>query len=240
MWWLYMFHITIVFGVIYLILYPGLGSFEGVLGWTQASQFQKEQDAASEKYDPIFNKFAKLDLVAVSENPEAITIGKRLFSTYCTQCHGSDAGGARGYPSLRDDDWLFGGKPEEIKTTILAGRVGAMPAWKEVLDTKQIFDVTEYARSLSGHEGDSIVVSRGKEVFAANCAVCHGADARGNIMFGAPNLTDNIWLYGGSQKRVLESISMGRNGIMPPHEEFLGEAKAHLLAAYVYSLSQKE
>ena len=240
MWWLYMFHFTIVFGVIYLILYPGLGSYEGVLGWTQASEYQEELDEAAEKYDHIFNKYAKQDLVAVSENPEAITIGKRLFSTYCTQCHGSDAGGARGYPNLRDDDWLFGGEPEAIKKTILEGRVGSMPAWQEVLDTKQIFDVAEYSRSLSGREGDSIVVSRGREIFVTNCAVCHGADGRGNYMFGAPNLTDNLWLYGGSQKRVIESISKGRNGQMPPHKEFLGEAKSHLLAAYVYSLSQEK
>lgn len=240
LWWLYLFHFTIVFGVIYLILYPGLGSFEGLLGWTQVSEYQEEKAAAEEKYGPIFNKYIDQDLLAVAENPEATTIGKRLFSTYCTQCHGSDAGGARGYPNLRDDDWLFGGKPEDIKISILEGRLGSMPAWKSVLDTKAIFNVAEYVRSLSGRGGDSTVISRGKESFATNCAVCHGADARGNYMFGAPNLTDNIWLYGGSQNRVIESISKGRNGQMPPHKEFLGEAKAHLLAAYVYSLSQEK
>ena len=240
MWWLYMFHFTIIFSVIYLILYPGLGSFEGVLGWTQTTQYQEEIDTAAEKYDPIFDKFAKQDLVAVSEDPEALTIGKRLFSTYCTQCHGSDAGGARGYPSLRDGDWLFGGKPEDIKKSILEGRIGAMPAWQEVLGTEGVFNAAEYVRSLGGREGNRVVISKGKEIFAKNCAVCHGADAKGNILFGAPNLTDNIWLYGGSQNRVIESISKGRSGEMPPHEEFLGEAKVHLLAAYVYSLSQKE
>ena len=240
LWWLYMFHFTIIFGVIYLILYPGLGSFEGILGWTQVNEYQEEQAVASEKYDPIFDKYINQDLIAVAENSEAITIGKRLFSAYCTQCHGSDAGGARGYPSLRDGDWLFGGKPEDIKKSILEGRVGTMPAWEEVLDTKEIFNVAEYVRSLSGHEGDSIVISRGKESFVKNCVVCHGADAGGNYQFGAPNLTNNIWLYGGSQNRVIESISKGRNGQMPPNKEFLGEAKAHLLAAYVYSLSQKE
>ena len=240
LWWLYMFHFTIVFSVIYLILYPGLGSFEGLLGWTQVSEYQEEKAAAREKYDPIFSKYIDQDLLAVAENPEAITIGKRLFSTYCTQCHGSDAGGARVYPNLRDDDWLFGGKPEDIKKSILEGRTGTMPAWESVLDTKVIFYVTEYVRSLSGHEGDNTVISRGKEIYATNCAVCHGADARGIYMFGAPNLTDNIWLYGGSQKRVIESISKGRNGQMPPNKEFLGEAKAHLLAAYVYSLSREK
>jgi len=240
LWWLYMFHFTIVFGVIYLILYPGLGSFGGVLGWTQTGEYQEEMDAAAEKYGPIFDKYAKQDLITVSENPEAITIGKRLFATYCIQCHGSDAGGARGYPNLRDDDWLFGGKPEDIKKSIVEGRIGTMPPFQEVLDTEGVFNVAEYVRSLSGHEGDSTVISRGKESFATNCAVCHGADARGNYLFGAPNLTDNIWLYGGSQKRVIESIAEGRIGEMPPNKEFLGEAKSHLLAAYVYSLSQKE
>jgi len=240
MWWLYMFHFTIIFGVIYLILYPGLGSYEGVFGWTQVSQYQQEIDTAAEKYDPIFDKFAKQDLVAVSENPEANTIGKRLYATYCTQCHGSDARGARGYPNLTDDDWLWGGKPEDIKKTIMEGRFGGMPAWQEVIGTEGVFNVTEYVRSLSGHEGNRVVISKGKEIFTTNCVVCHGADAKGNYMFGAPDLTDNKWLYGGSQKRVLESVSKGRTGIMPPHEEFLGEAKVHLLAAYVYSLSQKE
>jgi len=240
MWWLFMFHFTIVFGVIYLVLYPGMGSFEGVLGWTQTSQYQDEIDTAAEKYDPIFDKFAKQDLVAVSEDPEANTIGKRLYATYCTQCHGSDARGARGYPNLTDDDWLWGGKPEDIKKTIIEGRFGAMPAWQEVIGTEGVFNVTEYVRSLSGHEGNRVVISKGKEIFTTNCVVCHGSDAKGNYMFGAPNLTDNIWLYGGSQKRVVESISKGRSGVMPPHKGFLGESKVHLLAAYVYSLSQKE
>jgi len=240
LWWLFMFYFTIVFGFIYLVLYPGLGSFEGILGWNQVNAYEEEKVVASEKYDPIFDKYVNQDLITVANNPEAVTIGKRLFSAYCTQCHGSDAGGARGYPSLRDDDWLFGGKPEDIKKSILEGRVGTMPAWKEVLDTKEIFNLAAYVRSLSGYQGDSTVISRGKESFVTNCAVCHGADARGNYQFGAPNLTDKVWLYGSSQNRVIESISKGRNGQMPPHKEFLGEAKAHLLAAYVYSLSQKE
>lgn len=240
MWWLYLFHFTIIFGVIYLILYPGLGSYEGVFGWTQVSQYQEEIDVAAEKYDPIFDKYAKQDLVAVSEDPEAITIGKRLYATYCTQCHGSDARGARGYPDLTDDDWLWGGKPEDIKKTIMEGRTGTMPAWQEVIGTENVFNVSEYVRSLGGQEANRVVISKGKEIFATNCAICHGADAKGNYMFGAPNLTDNKWIYGGSQKRVIESISKGRSGEMPPHKEFLGEAKVHLLAAYVYSLSQKE
>jgi cytochrome c oxidase cbb3-type subunit 3 len=240
MWWLYMFHFTIIFGVIYLVLYPGLGTFEGVLGWTQISEYQEEMDAAAEKYDPIFNKYVNQDLVAVSENPEANTIGKRLYATYCTQCHGSDARGARGYPDLTDDEWLWGGKPEDIKKTIMEGRIGAMPAWQEVIGTEGVFNVTEYVRSLSGQEGNRVVISKGKEIFTTNCVVCHGADAKGNYMFGAPNLTDKTWLYGGSQKRVIESVSKGRSGQMPPHGEFLGEAKVHLLAAYVYSLSRSE
>lgn len=240
MWWLYLFHFTIIFGVIYLILYPGLGSYEGIFGWTQVSQYQEEIDVAAEKYDPIFDKYAKQDLVAVSEDPEAITIGKRLYATYCTQCHGSDARGARGYPDLTDDDWLWGGKPEDIKKTIMEGRTGTMPAWQEVIGTENVFNVSEYVRSLGGQEANRVVISKGKEIFATNCAICHGADAKGNYMFGAPNLTDNKWIYGGSQKRVIESISKGRSGEMPPHKEFLGEAKVHLLAAYVYSLSQKE
>ncbi len=238
LWWLFMFYITIAFSVVYLILYPGLGSFEGILGWSQIGEYQEEKTEASVKYDPLFNKYINQDLAEVADNPEAITIGKRLFSSYCTQCHGSDAGGARGYPNLRDDDWLHGDKPEDIKKAILEGRTGNMPAWEGILDRKEIFNVTEYIRSLNSLAGDDIVLFRGKESYIKNCAVCHGADGKGNYQFGAPNLTDNIWIYGGSQKRIIESIAKGRNGQMPPHEEFLGEAKAHLLAAYVYSLSQ--
>jgi len=237
-WWLNMYLVTIVWGIAYLILYPGLGSFSGYLNWTQENQYEKEVQAADAKYGPIYDRFLNEDLKSLVNNEDALKIGGRLFSTYCTTCHGSDAGGARGYPNLTDNDWLFGGDPETIQTTIMDGRQSAMPGWQSVIGTEGVFNVAEYVRSLGGTEVNAIVAQKGKDIYMVNCLACHGVDGKGNPLLGAPNLTDNIWLYGGSQQDIIESISKGRNGQMPPHKEFLGKAKVHLLAAYVYSLSQ--
>lgn len=237
-WWLNLFYITLVFGVIYLILYPGLGSFKGVKKWTQVNQYEDEVKAASEKYDPLYEQFVNQDIAALADNPEAVKIGQRLYSAYCTTCHGSDAGGARGFPNLRDDDWLWGGDPNAIKTTIMNGRQGAMPAWKEMIEDEEIDQVTEYVISLGGRAHDSAMAQKGKNIFSQYCAVCHGAEGKGTPMMGAPNLTDDIWLYGGSKASIVETINGGRSGRMPPHKEFLGEARVHLLATYIYSLSK--
>lgn len=236
-WWLMMFYITLVFGTIYLALYPGLGTFQGFLGWSSKGQYETEVTKSEETYGPLYNRYLEQDLKVVAADPEAQKMGKRLFSSYCTQCHGSDARGARGYPNLTDNDWLYGGKPETIKATIMSGRAGMMPAWGEIIGNEGVFNVTAYIESLSGREVDVLVAARGKEVFATTCAACHGADATGMQAMGSPNLTDKVWLHGGSNKRIAETISKGRQGVMPPHGEFLGEAKVHLLAAYVYSLS---
>ena len=240
LWWFYMFIITIVWGVVYLIMYPGLGAFSGVLGWSQANQLEAEMQYADETYGPIYKKYQDTDLVSLSKDEAALKIGERLYASYCTTCHGSDARGARGYPNLRDDDWLFGGEPENIKASIMNGRNALRPPWESILGESKVFDVTSYVEQLAGREVDSLHASKGKEIFNINCAACHGLEGKGNPMIGAPNLTDDIWLYGGSQKKIIESIMQGRNGIMPAHEEFLGEAKVHILSAYIYSLSNKE
>ncbi|MGB1800821.1 MAG: cytochrome-c oxidase, cbb3-type subunit III [Gammaproteobacteria bacterium] len=239
-WWLYMFVLTIVWGVGYLIMYPGLGAFSGVLGWSQVNQLEAEMQSADETYGPIYKKYQDTDLVALSKDETALKIGERLYASYCTTCHGSDARGARGYPNLRDDDWLFGGEPENIKTSIMKGRNALMPAWEAVLSESDIFNVTSYVEQLSGRIVDSLHASKGKQIYNINCAACHGPEGKGNPIMGAPNLSDDIWLYGGSQKKIIESIIRGRNGIMPAHGEFLGEAKVHILSAYIYSLSNKE
>ena len=239
-WWLTMFYITLVFGAVYLVLYPGLGSFKGVLNWSQTNQYDHEINQANETYGPVYNKYLNDDVTALINDADALKIGARLYSTYCTTCHGSDARGVRGFPNLRDNDWLHGGSSENIKKTILNGRQGMMPAWEEILGNDGVFQVTEYVRSLSGREVDSVVAYQGKQMFDKNCVVCHGADGKGNQALGAPNLTDNIWLYGGTQKQIFQSIAAGRNGIMPAHKEFLGEAKVHLLATYIYGLSVDE
>jgi cytochrome c oxidase cbb3-type subunit 3 len=163
-------------------------------------------------------------------------MGQRLFLNHCAQCHGSDAGGSKGFPNLSDSDWLYGGEPQDIKTTILAGRAGVMPPFAH-LESGQVSDVANYVRNLSGLAADQIKVGRGAEVFKANCAACHGGDGKGNAAMGAPNLTDKVWLYGGSEATIVETVTKGRNGVMPAHEAILTPEKVHLLAAYVWGLS---
>lgn len=238
-WVINLFYVTLFFGVIYLVLYPGLGSFRGLLGWTQTSQYDQEVEAAHANYGPLFDEFLGQDIANLSGDDGALSIGRRLYSSYCATCHGADARGARGFPDLTDHSWLFGDTPEQIETSIMEGRQGMMPAWEETLDHVKVFNVAQYVRGLSGKEVDAIIAAKGKSVYQTNCAACHGAGGKGNQAMGAPDLTDTVWLYGGSQKRVIESIAKGRRGRMPPHREFLGEAKVHVLAAYVYSLSRR-
>jgi cytochrome c oxidase cbb3-type subunit 3 len=237
-WWLNLFYITLFFSVGYLALYPGLGTFEGLLKWTSTGQYEREIDLADARYGPLFKKFAEMDIVAVADDADARRMGERMFVSYCATCHGSDARGARGFPNLRDNDWLYGGEPATILQTILDGRSGTMPAWEDALGGQQgVSDMTEYVFSLSGRKADEAAVTRASSQYTAMCVACHGADGTGNQALGAPNLTDNIWLFGGTRERVMETIAKGRNGKMPPHREFLGEEKSHLLAAYIYSLS---
>jgi len=237
-WWLNMFYITLYFSIGYLALYPGLGTFKGLLEWTSTGQYEREIDIADAKYGPLFKKFQEMPVVAVAADPEARRMGERLFVNYCATCHGSDARGARGFPNLRDNDWLYGGDPDVIQQTILEGRNGVMPAWADALGGDAgVADVTEFVFSLSGRDVDQAAAARGGEKYQMLCVACHGADGTGNQALGAPNLTDSIWLYGGSSKQVTETIAKGRMGVMPPHRDFLGEDKVHLLAAYVYSLS---
>lgn len=236
-WWLNMFYITLVFGIVYLILYPGLGSFGGVLGWTSTQRYETELERAEAKYGPIFEKYQQTAIRTLAGNDEAMQTAGRLYVNYCAQCHGSDARGATGYPNLRDDDWLWGGAPDQIKETILNGRTAAMPGWEAALGEDGLFNVTEYVLSLSGRQHDPAVADKGEEKYQQLCIACHGPEGKGNVAMGAPDLTDRTWLYGGSQKTVMASIAGGRQGRMPPHQEFLGEAKVHLLAAYIYHLS---
>jgi len=237
-WWLNMFYITLVFGIIYLILYPGLGTFAGVLGWTAQNQYEQEIDLATNRYEALYAEYLERDIATNATDPDAVGMGERLYVTYCTVCHGSDAGGVRGYPNLRDSDWLWGGSPEQIKQTILDGRQGLMPAWGGSLGEDGVREVTSYVLQLAGREHDPAQAEAGKARFETFCVACHMADGSGNQALGAPNLTNDIWLYGGTAEDIAQSISGGRAGKMPAHREFLGEARAHLLATYVYSLSQ--
>lgn len=233
-WWLWMFVITLVFGCGYLIAYPGLGNFPGLLGWSQISQYEKEVADAQAKYEPQFEEFLSVPIPELAMNPKALLMGQRLFANNCAQCHGSDAGGAYGFPNLTDKDWLYGGSPENIVQSISAGRTGTMPPWGPALTDQQATDVVQHVRSLTGLAEPT---DAGKQVFSMFCVACHGADATGNTVLGAPNLTDDIWLYGSSAEEILNGVENGRSGLMPAHKELLTESRIHILAAYVYNLS---
>ena len=237
-WWMWLFYLTIVFSLGYLVLYPGLGSYAGALGWTQVKQLEEENAHAQAVYDPVYDRFAAQDIVALSKNAEALAIGQKLFLNNCAQCHASDGGGSRGFPNLTDKDWLWGGAPETIKATITNGRTGNMPPLGPVLGDEGVKDAAAYVLSLSGNAHDSIRAAKGKETFARICVACHGAEGKGNPALGAPNLTDKVWLHG-SGEAILETISRGRVNQMPAHKDILTPAKIHLLTAYVYSLSEK-
>ncbi|MBS0319144.1 MAG: cytochrome-c oxidase, cbb3-type subunit III [Proteobacteria bacterium] len=241
-WWMWLFYITIVFACIYLALYPGLGKFPGLLGWTSAGAYQDDVRATQATVAPMYAKYLTMDIPAVAADPAAHATGERLFLTYCAQCHGSDAGGSKGFPNLRDSDWLYGGDPATIKASITNGRNGIMPAFGPALGDEKIRQVVNYVRTLSGLPADSLLAQLGRPVFMENCAACHGADGKGNQAVGAPNLTDSIWLYGSTIPTLIETVTKGRGEAgtltrMPAHKDLLDDGKIQLLAAYVWGLS---
>ncbi|OAN17903.1 cytochrome C oxidase Cbb3 [Photobacterium jeanii] len=268
-WWSYMFWGTLIFGAIYLALYPGLGNFKGFLGWTSSDQTvrtleESQRSVALSQQEKKLNQYAKelsdaearfgetfqalaydstgktlLPITQIAENEEAIKVGQRLFIQNCAQCHGSDARGQSGYPNLTDHAWLYGGEPETIKTTIMEGRIGVMPAWIDSLGKDGVKEVTSYVLSMSGRKVNAKEAAAGKQRFVV-CAACHGTDGKGNPAFGAPDLTDNVWLYGGSRRAVEATIVHGRQGVMPAWKDVLGEEKVQLISAYVWNLSAKD
>ena len=240
-WWLGLFYITIAFGGFYLLLYPGLGKFSGMLDWTSKGQYEQEVARVEEEVGPLFERYRNTSILDLTKDETALKVGERLYINYCATCHGSDARGARGYPNLRDGEWIWGGTPDAIKTTIMHGRQAAMPSWEAALGGERgVDEVAQYVLSLSGRATISELASKGKAKYEIFCVACHGVDGKGNSALGAPNLTNDTWLYGGSLTRISESIARRRNGNMPAQGEFLGEAKVHLLSAYVYSLSQQQ
>jgi len=236
-WWVWLFVITIVFAVIYLVMYPGFGSSPGKLGWTSAGQHQAEVDKGNAETAPLYAKFTAMTVEDVSKDPQAQAIGERLFMNNCSQCHASDARGGNGFPNLTDADWLHGGSPEKIKETLVKGRIGQMPPMAAAVGTSDdVKNVANYVLSLSGGPHDSVRANLGKEKFAA-CAACHGADGKGNQALGAPNLTDDIWLHGYGEAAVMNMVNNGKINQMPAQGEKLTEAQIHVLASYVWGLS---
>ena len=242
-WWSWLFYITVVFALGYLVYFPGLGSFPGLGGWSSGKQWQAEQDAA-----PNFQKYLNEDIPALAKNSAALDSGKRLFNTYCIQCHAVDGKGSKGFPNLTDGDWLYGGEPAQIEESIRNGRNGVMTP-NAYLGDDTIRDLANYVRAFSGLSTDSASANRGRAAYARDdviCKTCHGPDLKGSLaqggdfpFHGAPNLTDDTWLYGSDEATVIETITNGRSNTMPTWGKFLGEDKVHLLAAYVYSLSNK-
>ena len=239
-WWFYLFVATIVFALGYLALYPGLGNYQGLLGWSSTEQWQEEVADAEERYGPIYAQYASTPIAELSGDEQAMRMGQRLFANNCSVCHGSAARGGVGFPNLTDDAWLYGGEPDDIVHTLTNGRNGNMPAGGFMPDMSgaQVNDLVNYVLSFSGREESAEAADRGEELFASACAGCHGADAQGNQMMGAPNLTDDDWLYGSHAGAIRETILYGRQNEMPAQAERLSEDQIHVLAAYVYGLSR--
>jgi cytochrome c oxidase cbb3-type subunit III len=238
-WWVYLFIITVIFAFGYLAAYPGLGSFKGQLGWSTEGVYQNEIAKANKDIEPIYAKFTSMKPEDVARDPAALAIGERLYMNNCSQCHGSDARGSKGFPNLADADWLYGGTTDKITETLTKGRIGNMPPMAAAVGTPDdIRNVAHYVLSLSGSPSDSVRANLGKPKFAV-CAACHGQDGKGNPALGAPNLTDGIWLHGWGEEAIVAIINNGKVNQMPAQAGKLTEAQIHVLASYVWSLSNR-
>ena len=237
-WWVWLFIITVVFAGVYLALYPGLGSMPGSLKWSSSGQHQAEVDKALATMAPLYAGFATQPAEALAKNSQAMAIGERLFANNCSGCHGSDARGSKGFPNLTDSDWLYGGSHDKIKETITGGRQGNMPPMAAAVGSAEdVKNVANYVLSLSGSTHNAASAEAGKAKFAA-CAACHGPDGKGNQALGAPNLTDKIWLHGFGEAAIMAMINNGKANVMPAQAQRLSPEQIHVLAAYVWNLSQ--
>jgi cytochrome c oxidase cbb3-type subunit 3 len=236
-WWLHLFNLTIIFALVYLALFPGLGTVAGVLGWTQEKQYQQEVAAAEATQQAVFARYRDMDPEALRADAAAMETAGRLFRQNCAMCHGSDGRGATGFPNLADGDWQWGGSHEQIMATLKNGRMAAMPPFAPVLGEDGVKEVVAYVRQLSGLEADAQLAGAGEARFQTICMACHGMDGKGNQALGAPNLTDGTWLYGSDPETIEQGLRNGRNGQMPAFGETLTEERRKLLAAYVQGLS---
>ena len=238
-WWLWLFILTMVFAVFYYISYPGLGSFGGQLGWTSQNEYDQEIAQANKALEPIYAAFDAQAAEQLAGDPKAMAVGERLFMNNCSQCHGSDARGSKGFPNLTDKDWLHGGSPDKIKETITKGRVGQMPPMAAAVGTPDdVRNVAHYVLSMSGSPHDSVRAALGQTKFGA-CAACHGADGKGNQALGSANLTDKIWLHGWGEEAIVSMVNAGKINQMPAQEGRLTPSQIHVLTAYVWGFSNK-
>ena len=231
---------TLVYGAIYLVIYPGLGNFKGLSGWTSVGELERSEARAQEQFDETFGKYADMPIEQIADHREALKMGARIFANNCAVCHGADGGGNYGFPNLTDSDWLYGGTASAILDTLHNGRQGQMPPQGAMIGEEGVKNTTEYVLALNGLEHDAEMADEGKKIFGTVCMACHGVDGKGNQSMGAPNLTDNIWLYGGSREQIQHSVRGGRSNQMPAQKDKLREDKIRLVAAYVYSLSRQE
>lgn len=237
-WWMILFVLTVVFAFAYVLVYPGLGNLPGRFGWTSVNQWQAERDAATAAMAPVYARFATMPTPALAAEPEAMAIGERLFINNCSACHGSDARGSKGFPNLTDGDWLHGGSPEKIEESITHGRQGVMPVMAAAVGSAEdVRNVANYVLSLSGAARNDVSAAAGRSKFSA-CAACHGADGKGNHALGAPNLTDGIWLHGWGEQAIIDIVTHGKTNVMPAQDGRLTPQQIHVLATYVWGLSQ--
>ena len=237
-WWMWLFVITVVFAAVYLAFYPGLGSYGGTLKWSSVGQYEAEQEKARVAMAPVYAKYAAMTAEELARDAQAMGIGQRLFLNNCAQCHGSDARGSKGFPSLADTDWLGPNTLDAVKKTIVEGRVGMMPPMAAAVGSAEdVKNVAHYVLSLSGSAHNDIAAQLGKAKFGT-CAACHGAEGKGNTALGAPNLTDKIWLHGWGEQAIISAITAGKNNAMPAQGRLLTPEQVHVLAGYVLSLSQ--
>jgi cytochrome c oxidase cbb3-type subunit 3 len=237
-WWVGLFAITIVFSVVYLVIFPGLGRFSGSAGWSSTTAHETEVAEAAKLLAPLYARFETAEIPALQADPKAMGIAERLFLNNCAQCHGSDGRGSNGFPNLADADWLYGGTAEAVITTITQGRSGLMPPMATALGSPDdVRDMVQFVLSISGKAADSARVARGASKFVI-CAGCHGADGHGNQSIGAPNLSDRTWLYGGSPEAIRQTIEQGRNGVMPAHATKFSTSQIRLMAAYVLGMGK--
>ncbi|MDI1271767.1 MAG: cytochrome-c oxidase, cbb3-type subunit III [Polaromonas sp.] len=238
-WWMWLFVLTIIFALGYLVAYPGLGSYKGELGWTTHGEYTDEVEKANKELAPLYAQFTAKPAEALAGDPAAMAVGERLFMNNCAQCHGSDARGSKGFPNLTDSDWIHGGAPAKLVETITQGRQGNMPPMAAAVGTPDdVKNVAHYVLSLSGSPHDSLRSQLGKAKFTA-CAACHGMDGKGNQALGAPNLTDDIWLHGWGEQAIVNIVNSGKVNVMPGQAGKLTEAQIHVLSAYVWGLSNK-
>lgn len=239
LWWFYLFVISIVFSIVYLIFFPGMGNYPGLLNWTSIDKWEQEQQQAEQKYSAVFARYRDMPIEQLHQERAAMKMAQRVFANNCAQCHGVDAKGSLGFPDLSDKDWLYGGAAEQISHSIQQGRVAAMPAWGQILGEQGVTDTAHYVLKLSAADHDSERAKAGEKSYQSFCIACHGANGAGNPLLGAANISDSIWLYGGDLTSISESIRNGRNGVMPAHANKINPDKLHLLSAYVYGLSRR-